>query len=109
MVSAERRLVDSGALTYEGDQATTKDNYNSFFLARTGNEHNFGGIGDDHVPFLRKGVNVLHVIANPFPRGWHTLKVYNTDFLALPSVTDVFVGRRFTLTYANDASLGSHP
>ena len=42
MVSAERRLVDSGALTYEGDQATTKDNFNSFFLPRTGDEHNFG-------------------------------------------------------------------
>lgn len=75
MISAERRLLDSGAFTYDGDQATTKDHFTSFFLPRTGNEHNFGGIGDDHVPFLHRGVNVLHVIANPFPRGWHTLKV----------------------------------
>lgn len=85
MVSAERRLVDSGALTYEGDQATTKDHFKSFFVARNGHEPNFGGIGDDHVPFLRRGVSVLHVIANPFPRGWHKLEVCLFYFLALPS------------------------
>ena len=32
-------------------------------------------IEDDHVPFLTRGVNVLHVIASPFPRVWHTLAV----------------------------------
>lgn len=75
MASAERRLVESGALTYDGDQATTKDHWSSFFLPRAANEHNYGGIGDDHVPFLKLGVSVLHVISNPFPRVWHTLKV----------------------------------
>ncbi|CAL1707536.1 unnamed protein product [Somion occarium] len=74
MASAERRLVESGALTYDGDQATTKDHWSSFFLPRAANEHNYGGIGDDHVPFLKLGVSVLHVISNPFPRVWHTLK-----------------------------------
>ncbi|KAK1927496.1 hypothetical protein DB88DRAFT_478221 [Papiliotrema laurentii] len=34
---------------------------------------NKGMIGDDHVPFLQRGVNILHVISNPFPRVWHTL------------------------------------
>jgi hypothetical protein len=32
-------------------------------------------MGDDHLPFLRRGVSVLHVIAEPFPRVWHTLGV----------------------------------
>ncbi|KAI9656192.1 MAG: hypothetical protein M1821_004854 [Bathelium mastoideum] len=32
----------------------------------------FGGrIGDDHVPFMQRGVEVLHIIPNPFPRVWH--------------------------------------
>ena len=27
---------------------------------------------DDHIPFLRRGVPVLHVISVPFPPTWHT-------------------------------------
>ncbi|XP_020022719.1 glutaminyl-peptide cyclotransferase [Castor canadensis] len=30
-------------------------------------------IQDDHIPFLRKGVPVLHLIASPFPEVWHTM------------------------------------
>ncbi|KAM6221140.1 LOW QUALITY PROTEIN: glutaminyl-peptide cyclotransferase [Rhynchocyon petersi] len=33
-----------------------------------------GGIQDDHVPFLRKGVPVLHLISSPFPEVWHTME-----------------------------------
>lgn len=28
-------------------------------------------IGDDHVPFLTRGVNILHMIPYPFPSVWH--------------------------------------
>ncbi|KAI9496855.1 hypothetical protein BDB00DRAFT_807532 [Zychaea mexicana] len=28
-------------------------------------------MGDDHVPFLRRGVNILHIIPSPFPSVWH--------------------------------------
>lgn len=31
-------------------------------------------IDDDHMPFLRKGTPVLHVIPVPFPVTWHTLE-----------------------------------
>ncbi|KAM8793952.1 glutaminyl-peptide cyclotransferase-like protein [Eudromia elegans] len=31
-----------------------------------------GPVEDDHVPFLQRGVPVLHVIPTPFPRVWHT-------------------------------------
>ena len=72
MVSAEKRLGDSGAFVY-GDQKNAQ--WNSFFHIRTGFEDNLGYIGDDHVPFLQKGVSVLHIIAEPFPRVWHTLDV----------------------------------
>ena len=30
-----------------------------------------GAIGDDHVPFMARGVDVLHVIPSPFPHVWH--------------------------------------
>nr|XP_003230733.2 PREDICTED: glutaminyl-peptide cyclotransferase-like protein [Anolis carolinensis] len=31
-------------------------------------------IEDDHVPFLQKGVPILHLIATPFPEVWHTME-----------------------------------
>lgn len=74
MANAERTLAEHGALTYSGDQATTKDHWSSFFLKRTGTEFG-GGIEDDHIPFLRLGVDILHIIANPFPSVWHKLSV----------------------------------
>ncbi|CAG5136438.1 unnamed protein product [Candidula unifasciata] len=30
-------------------------------------------VEDDHVPFVRRGVPVLHLISTPFPRVWHTV------------------------------------
>lgn len=34
-----------------------------------------GRIEDDHIPFLRRGVSVLHLIPERFPVVWHTLEV----------------------------------
>ena len=31
------------------------------------------GMGDDHVPFLQRGVEVLHLIPGNFPDVWHTM------------------------------------
>lgn len=31
-------------------------------------------VQDDHVPFLARGVEVLHVIPTPFPGVWHTME-----------------------------------
>ncbi|KAF9819752.1 hypothetical protein IEO21_01843 [Rhodonia placenta] len=87
MASAEQRLGASGAFAYDGAQSA--DKWSSFFVPR----HrlvNSGGIEDDHIPFLRLGVSVLHVIANPFPSVWHTLK---DDVTAL----DVPTMRRWNL------------
>jgi len=30
-------------------------------------------IQDDHVPFMHRGVEVLHIIPSPFPRVWHEM------------------------------------
>lgn len=71
LASVERRLHESGMLmSSEGSGA-----FRSFFLPRRGNELSHGYIADDHIPFLRKGVNILHVIPYPFPSVWHTLQV----------------------------------
>lgn len=77
MVSAEQRLGESGAFRY-GEDGETGDQWTSFFVPRSA-QFNLGGIEDDHLPFLKLGVSVLHVIASPFPRVWHTLKACILD------------------------------
>ncbi|KAB5570273.1 glutaminyl-peptide cyclotransferase [Coniochaeta sp. 2T2.1] len=32
-----------------------------------------GHVEDDHIPFMRRGVPILHLIPTPFPRVWHTI------------------------------------
>jgi len=66
LVDAETRLRTAGIL----DAATLGE---SFFRQRSAADHSLGYMGDDHVPFLHRGVSVLHVITEPFPRVWHTL------------------------------------
>ena len=41
----------------------------SIFKNRSAN----GGIEDDHIPFKRRGVPILHLISSPFPAVWHTM------------------------------------
>ncbi|KAF7363790.1 Peptide hydrolase [Mycena sanguinolenta] len=72
LVSVELRLGASGAFAYGEEQGMAPDKWSSFFYKRTTADKNFGGIGDDHVPFLQKGVDVLHLITSPFPIVWHT-------------------------------------
>ncbi|EPS96822.1 hypothetical protein FOMPIDRAFT_1052943 [Fomitopsis schrenkii] len=70
MISAEQRLGESGAFNYNQQNAAQ---WKSFFVPRRGNFGGFG-ISDDHIPFLRLGVTILHVISSPFPNVWHTIK-----------------------------------
>ncbi|KAK4231821.1 peptidase family M28-domain-containing protein [Podospora fimiseda] len=45
------------------------------FLYEAGKKDWFqkGYIQDDHVPFMRRGVDILHIIPTPFPAVWHTM------------------------------------
>ncbi|THH14937.1 hypothetical protein EW146_g5462 [Bondarzewia mesenterica] len=72
LVRAESRLRDAGLLEAEGEANAAKER--SFFRPRTGQEASYGYIGDDHIPFLHRGVSVLHIITEPFPSVWHTLR-----------------------------------
>ncbi|XP_054901574.1 glutaminyl-peptide cyclotransferase-like a [Poeciliopsis prolifica] len=62
LISAEKRLHRQGLLVSHPSEQTyfRKDVY-------------LGPVQDDHIPFLHKGVPVLHIIATPFPQFWHTL------------------------------------
>lgn len=32
-----------------------------------------GFVEDDHIPFMERGVQILHIIPTPFPPVWHTM------------------------------------
>ncbi|KAI0149881.1 glutaminyl-peptide cyclotransferase [Hypoxylon sp. NC0597] len=44
-------------------------------------------IQDDHVPFMMRGVEVLHIIPSPFPDTWHHMED-DGEHLDLPTVAD---------------------
>lgn len=74
LVSVERRLGESGAFAYGEENGMAPGQWTSYFMPRSELKMNLGYIGDDHVPFLEKGVSVLHLIPEPFPSVWHTLR-----------------------------------
>ncbi|PGH10330.1 hypothetical protein GX51_00087 [Blastomyces parvus] len=45
------------------------------------------GIGDDHIPFMERGVEVLHLITSPFPKVWHKI-TDDAEHLDLDTVED---------------------
>jgi glutaminyl-peptide cyclotransferase len=49
--------------------------------------NNAWGVQDDHIPFMARGVEVLHIIPTPFPRVWHTLQD-DAAHLDIPTVED---------------------
>ncbi|KAF1921034.1 hypothetical protein BDU57DRAFT_553264 [Ampelomyces quisqualis] len=42
---------------------------------------------DEHLPFITKGVSVLHVIPSLFPDGWHTVQD-DGEHVDMPTVRD---------------------
>lgn len=76
LVDIEERLGASGAFEYGEEKSMAAGKWSSYFRKRRKELQNMGHIGDDHMPFLQRGVSVLHMIADPFPHVWHTLKVH---------------------------------
>lgn len=46
-----------------------------------------GYISDDHVPFMQRGVDILHLIPSPFPSVWHKMED-DGEHLDLPTLHD---------------------
>ena len=58
-------------------------------FAANGREFQWAGqVGDDHVPFMQRGVEILHAIAMPFPGMWHTMDD-NADHLHQGSIDNL--------------------
>jgi len=100
----EKRLGDMDAFVFGPDKSMDAQSYVSYFRpVPVASAANVGYMGDDHLPFLRRGVPVLHLIADPFPHVWHKL---TDDATALDKTTmrrwnilmRVFMGEYLGLT-----------
>ncbi|MEE6517825.1 hypothetical protein FKM82_028330, partial [Ascaphus truei] len=60
-----------------------------------------GQVDDDHVPFLQRGVPVLHLIPSPFPDVWHTFddNEENLDSVTVDNINKIL--QVFVLEYLN--------
>ncbi|XP_067418797.1 glutaminyl-peptide cyclotransferase [Emydura macquarii macquarii] len=58
-------------------------------------------VEDDHIPFLIRGVQVLHLIPSPFPNVWHTMED-NEENLNKPTIDNLNkILQVFVLEYLN--------
>ncbi|KAK5886045.1 hypothetical protein CesoFtcFv8_017123 [Champsocephalus esox] len=60
-----------------------------------------GHVQDDHIPFLNRGVRVLHLIPSPFPSVWHTFddNEQNLDRSTIQNLNKII--QVFVLEYLN--------
>ncbi|XP_044023934.1 glutaminyl-peptide cyclotransferase [Siniperca chuatsi] len=72
--------------------------------------HPVGQIQDDHIPFLNRGVRILHLIPSPFPSVWHTFddNEQNLDRSTIQNLNKIL--QVFVLEYLNARpSIPSNP
>ncbi|KAH6687823.1 peptidase family M28 [Plectosphaerella plurivora] len=81
MAKVEKRLRAIGALETTPRRPFLRDG------DKPRSEFTSGYVGDDHVPFLQRGVEILHVIPTPFPPQWHKM-TDDGDHLDLPTLRD---------------------
>lgn len=72
MHALEKKLFRLNLLREDADDLEDT----SFFIARQDEKSYIDSrwIGDDHLPFATRGVKILHAIAWPFPKVWHTVQ-----------------------------------
>ncbi|KAI9333655.1 hypothetical protein BDR26DRAFT_1010003 [Obelidium mucronatum] len=73
LVDIETRLAQLQLLSPSKSDAVNLDKKPAYFVPGP-NHMGAYAIDDDHRPFRDRGVPIVHVIAVPFPRTWHTIK-----------------------------------
>lgn len=79
LADIEERMRNLGLL----ESKSTK----KFFPDKEKTKFTRGYVQDDHIPFMARGVDILHVIAYPFPTVWHTMSD-DAEHLDIPTVKD---------------------
>jgi glutaminyl-peptide cyclotransferase len=82
---------------------------NAPFLPDVNKTMTFAGISDDHLPFLGRGVPILHVIPSPFPDVWHKM-TDDGEHLDMPTTRDwAKVVTAFTLEWLDMMEVWTEP
>ncbi|CAG2120776.1 unnamed protein product, partial [Medioppia subpectinata] len=79
IVEIEKKLNEMNLLETKASGKKT-----AYFNAR----QTFNYVEDDHMPFLRRNVPIVHVIATPFPAVWHR-ESDNRENLDFPTIRNV--------------------
>ncbi|KAI0193511.1 glutaminyl-peptide cyclotransferase [Astrocystis sublimbata] len=82
MAKIESRMRELGLLATNPEHSFLPES------GKTADKFMYNGyIADDHVPFMKRGVPILHVIPMPFPPTWHTMED-DAEHLDLDSIGD---------------------
>ncbi len=81
MSSVERRMRDQDLLETKVRTPFLPDH------KKRATQFTHGYIEDDHIPFMQRGVDILHIIPNPFPKVWHTMDDSAAN-LDIPTIRD---------------------
>ncbi|KAF9634639.1 Zinc finger C2H2-type protein [Lasiodiplodia theobromae] len=80
MAKLEKRLRDLGQFksspNHPSKKSASKKRNEPRFLSDADKDvsPSMGGmVSDDHLPFMARGVEILHIIPTPFPRVWHEM------------------------------------
>jgi glutaminyl-peptide cyclotransferase len=90
MAEIERRMRDLGLLEAKLAASGGNTKGGAAFLPDAKKQPQSFGRGfveDDHIPFMRRGVDILHMIPSPFPDVWHTM-MDDGEHLDLPTTRD---------------------
>ncbi|KAI8929088.1 hypothetical protein BC831DRAFT_500080 [Entophlyctis helioformis] len=88
LVDIQGRLASSGVLSKTLTRRVRDPNDRGIFQPGLSQYFSADSIADDHVPFYRRGVPVVHCIPIPFPQVWHT-KHDTGDAISPESVHDL--------------------
>lgn len=80
MADIEKRMRDLGLLEAKPSKPFLPDGKKEKVYSRN-------MVSDDHVPFMRRGVDILHMIPTPFPLVWHTMDD-DGEHLDMPTTRD---------------------
>jgi len=91
----EKRLAELGHMERYTSSSVVSRTPNSYFQLRSIQSY----IEDDHIPFLTRGVPIIHLIPSPFPTVWHKISDDRkaVDMFTVENLNKIF--RVFVIEY----------
>ncbi|KAI8801488.1 hypothetical protein BJ742DRAFT_749452 [Cladochytrium replicatum] len=98
LVDIQSRLGKAGLLSNDVSASVAKGSSDLVYFM-PGYAAYAGGVQDDHLPFMQRGVPIVHVIPQPFPSVWHEPSD-GPDALSEPAIRDLaLIFRIFVAEY----------